>query len=179
MALQIAKSIGVAGSKAGCGKRKMTLEDYLSFLHTRNHDLLTLNSLNQIILMHGFVRIHAQPKKFLIDAVKTISLMDPCRSTLNEEIRPCSSDSVCEWIKDIEELNWQECSVSSIQTLSSRINGDANASLSTAAAAATESVKEKPRRKRKRKSSKSLENPKPNQSVDSTSTTSTLLLECR
>ncbi|XP_028104551.1 uncharacterized protein LOC114303617 [Camellia sinensis] len=81
---------------------------------------LTVNLLNQIIDMHGFKKIHNTAKKVLIDAVNSMELMDPSRSTLNEEnVSSCAHMTLEEAIKDLADLKWQECCVTSIQTLNS------------------------------------------------------------
>ncbi|GFS39687.1 hypothetical protein Acr_00g0064440 [Actinidia rufa] len=81
---------------------------------------LTINLLNQVITMHGFKKIRNTPKKILIDAVNSMDLMDPSRSTLNDEnVSSHAFVTLEEVVKDLEYLNWKECCVTSIQTLNS------------------------------------------------------------
>lgn len=56
----------------------------------------------------------------LTDAVSTLSLVNPCRSTLNDNrISPLVSPTLEDVIADLRELHWEECSTVSVQTLSS------------------------------------------------------------
>ncbi|XP_028104549.1 uncharacterized protein LOC114303614 [Camellia sinensis] len=99
---------------------KLSLDHYLSVIATHKQLHLTVNLLNQIIDMHGFKKIHKTAKKVLIDAVNSMELMDPSRSTLNEEnVSSCAHMTLEEVIKDLADLKWQECCVTSIQTLNS------------------------------------------------------------
>ncbi|CAL5336845.1 unnamed protein product [Camellia sinensis] len=99
---------------------KLSLDHYLSLIATDKQHHLTVNLLNQIIDMHGFKKIHNTAKKVLIDAVNSMELMDPSRSTLNEEnVSSSAHMTLEEAIKDLADLKWQECCVTSIQTLNS------------------------------------------------------------
>ncbi|XP_059664341.1 uncharacterized protein LOC132310133 [Cornus florida] len=98
----------------------ISLEDYVDFIDSQKQFDLTVNHLNQVIEMHGFKKIHKKPKKVLIDAVDAIELMDPSRSTLEDSnISSCAFITLEEAISDLADLNWQECCVTSIQTLNS------------------------------------------------------------
>lgn len=55
----------------------------------------------------------------LTDAVKTLDLVDPSRSTLNESVSSLEFVALEDVIADLNHLNWQECCVTSIQTLKS------------------------------------------------------------
>ncbi|XP_019232513.1 PREDICTED: stress protein DDR48 isoform X2 [Nicotiana attenuata] len=99
-------------------KKKISLENYLDIIHSHKQlDDLNIANLKEIISMHGFKKMETT-KNVLIEAVKTMELMDLSRSTLQEEI---SSEeavvSVDEAIKDLTQLNWQECCVASLQTI--------------------------------------------------------------
>ncbi|KAF3444026.1 hypothetical protein FNV43_RR13716 [Rhamnella rubrinervis] len=111
-----------AKPKASC--RKLSLEDYITFfIQSDSHFSLTVNQLNQIISMHGYKKIHKTPKKFLSDAVDKLRLMDPSRSTVEYNfISPIAFTSLEDVILDLKDLNWQECCVTSIETLSSSSN---------------------------------------------------------
>ncbi|XAR72559.1 hypothetical protein NMG60_11019244, partial [Bertholletia excelsa] len=133
--------------------------DYTNFIDRNKQSDLTNSLLNQIIEMHGFRKPsggtaqkaeHLQRfyclnlQKVLIDALNSINLMDPIRSTLNDAIISASAFiTFQEAINDISDLNWQECCITSIQTLSSLnydlVIQDAGASL------------QEPRRKKMRK----------------------------
>ncbi|XP_016502400.1 uncharacterized protein LOC107820599 isoform X1 [Nicotiana tabacum] len=99
-------------------KKKISLENYLDIIHSHKQlDDLNIANLKEIISMHGFKKM-GTTKNVLIEAVKTMELMDLSRSTLQEEI---SSEeafvSVDEAIKHLTQLNWQECCVASLQTI--------------------------------------------------------------
>jgi len=121
---------------------KITLEDYLQFTSTHKQFDLTVNHLNQIIEMHGFKKIHKKTKNVLIEAVESMELMDPSRSTIEDSnISSCAFITLEEAINDLADLNWQDCCVTSMETLNS-VNYDLvlrNAEASNA--------KSKPRRK--------------------------------
>ncbi|KAM3382694.1 hypothetical protein P3S68_008269 [Capsicum galapagoense] len=96
--------------------QKMTLEKYLDFVGSNKQLDLTVANLNDIISIHGFKKTKGQ-KKVLADAVNTIELMDLRRSTLQEEISSEAFISLDEAINDLTRLNWQECCVTSLQTI--------------------------------------------------------------
>ncbi|KAL6138582.1 hypothetical protein ACLB2K_063863 [Fragaria x ananassa] len=77
---------------------KMSLEDYLLLIQSRSTLHLTVTQLNQIISMHGFKKLHRIPKKGLSEAVSTLDLVEPSRSTLRDYISPvvhtCPNDIV-------------------------------------------------------------------------------------
>ncbi|XP_043700299.1 uncharacterized protein LOC122651021 [Telopea speciosissima] len=103
------------------GKTKMWLENYETFLENRNENDLSINQLNQIIHMHGFAKVHRHPKDFLANSISTINLLVPFRSTLEmkDTISPCAFHKTEEVMKDLCTLDWQECTVQSVETLSS------------------------------------------------------------
>ncbi|KAK3404831.1 hypothetical protein EUGRSUZ_K01124 [Eucalyptus grandis] len=95
---------------------QLSLEEYLDFFHSHKRADLTVSSLNQIIQMHGFRKIRNLPKRALLDAVEAIELVDPSRSTLNENVS--SRDvrlSLAEAIADVDDLGWHECVITSVE----------------------------------------------------------------
>ncbi|GAV60156.1 hypothetical protein CFOL_v3_03687 [Cephalotus follicularis] len=100
-------------------KNVLSLEDYIDFLLAHKQLDYTANLLNQIISMHGFKRIHKVQKKVLTDATEALDLIDPSRSTLKESISSCACVTLDDVVADLNELEWQECSVTSIQTFNS------------------------------------------------------------
>lgn len=128
------------------------MEKYLNFIHSDKKLDLVIDHLNQIVDMHGFKRFHKSHTSVLIEAVNSINLMDPARSTLQEE--GVSSDaflSIDDAIKDLNELKWQECCVTSMQTLNA-VDYDASLSSNVAGSALTvqsASAPGKSRRKRR------------------------------
>ncbi|GLT94000.1 hypothetical protein SLE2022_117630 [Rubroshorea leprosula] len=99
--------------------KKISLEDYLDFVLTKKQDHLNIKFLNQVISMHGFRKIFSGGKKVLIDAVETLDLIDPSRSTLQSSISSSASITFEDIIADLNDLNWHECCVTSIKTLNS------------------------------------------------------------
>ncbi|KAE9456051.1 hypothetical protein C3L33_12041, partial [Rhododendron williamsianum] len=94
----------------------LSLDDYHSFIDSNKQIHLALKKLTQIIGMHGF--------NVTMEAVKSIDLMEPSRSTRNEEnVSSNAFMTLEEAISDLKQLNWQECCVTSIQTVNS-VNHD-------------------------------------------------------
>ncbi|XP_010267960.1 PREDICTED: uncharacterized protein LOC104605054 [Nelumbo nucifera] len=98
-------------------KRSINLEDYESFLENPHHHDLTIKQLNQIIHMHGFNKLHRRPKRDLMDALSTIDLLVPLRSTLYGSISSFASLTPEQLNEDLKDLEWQECPVQSIETV--------------------------------------------------------------
>ncbi|XP_052207394.1 uncharacterized protein LOC127811511 isoform X2 [Diospyros lotus] len=106
--------------------KRLSLEDYLRFIDTHRQINFKLDLLNQVIAMHGFRKASHTTKKVLVEAVNSIDLMNPCRSTLDDEnVSSCAFMTLEEAINDLNNLNWQECCVTSIQTLNS-VNHDSS-----------------------------------------------------
>lgn len=64
---------------------------------------------------------HSQ--KVLIDAVESLDLVDLPRSTLCQSVSAFAAVSLDEAVADLGELNWQECCVTSVETLGSYHGG--------------------------------------------------------
>ncbi|MED6141202.1 hypothetical protein PIB30_100919 [Stylosanthes scabra] len=106
---------------------KLLLEDYIHFLGSRHSLDLTICQLNQIIRIHGFKKIHHAPKKVLVDAVNSLDLVNLSRSTLHSSVISAFAVlTVDDAIADLNELNWQECCVTSLEKLCSRSNNNNN-----------------------------------------------------
>ncbi|XP_060211424.1 uncharacterized protein LOC132638628 isoform X3 [Lycium barbarum] len=97
-------------------KKSISLENYLDFIDSNKRLHLTVGNLNDIISIHGFKK-HKGQKNVLVDTVRSMDLMDLRRSTLQEEISSEAFVSLNEAIKDLTHLNWQECCVTSLQTI--------------------------------------------------------------
>ncbi|KAM6572434.1 hypothetical protein CsatA_016514 [Cannabis sativa] len=105
-------------------RAKMSLEEYIQFFHSRNYFNIPVQHLNQIISMHGYKKLHKVPKSVLIDAVSTLTLVSPPRSTLNDiSSSPMVTITLDDVITDLNDLNWEECSTASVQTMSSLGHG--------------------------------------------------------
>ncbi|KAK8586791.1 hypothetical protein V6N13_085813 [Hibiscus sabdariffa] len=101
-------------------KPKLSLEAYIDFLSSNKQLSLTVGSLNQIFSIHGFRRLKGV-KKELYDAVETLDLIDPSRSTLRASISSNAWLTQEEVIEDLNCLDWQECCVTAIETLNSSL----------------------------------------------------------
>ncbi|KAM2994266.1 hypothetical protein FF2_046259 [Malus domestica] len=100
-------------------REKMFLEDYLLLIQSNCHLHLTVAHLNQIIGMHGYKKIYKVPKKRFSDAVSSLSLVEPARSTLKDYISPFVITTLEDVVADLADLDWKECCVTSVETLSS------------------------------------------------------------
>ncbi|CAL4914074.1 unnamed protein product [Urochloa decumbens] len=118
---------------------RLTLEDYILFFTTRGGKGLNLHQINEIIYVHGFARLHRAPKPVMVDALRSVELMRPRRSTvpLNATAPPpaaaqatAAALSVDEITRDIEDLGWRECPIGSLLSVRAGMR-------SPAAAAAT------------------------------------------
>ncbi|KAE8694365.1 putative Vacuolar protein sorting-associated protein 13A [Hibiscus syriacus] len=102
----------------GSKKRKISLEGYIDFLSSHKQLPLTVDSLHQIFSIHGFKKPKGV-KKELSDAVETLDLIDPSRSTLRASISSNAWLTQEELIGDLSCLDWQECRVTAIENLNS------------------------------------------------------------
>ncbi|OAY60712.1 uncharacterized protein LOC110626894 [Manihot esculenta] len=113
-------SINKRNSKMRALKEEISVEDYLRFFHSQKRFDFTVNFLNQIIVIHGFKKILQRPKKVLTEAIETIDLLNLSRSTLRDNgMSSCAFINLEDVIADLNDLNWQDCRVTSIQTLNS------------------------------------------------------------
>ncbi|KAL6644951.1 hypothetical protein ACP70R_016559 [Stipagrostis hirtigluma subsp. patula] len=105
---------------------RLTLEDYVLFFTTRAGQGLTMDHLNQIICMHGFIKLHRHTKPVMVDALNSFDLMRPRRSTvpLTAAAPPpgaapaaAATLSTEEATRDIEDLGWRECPVGSLLSI--------------------------------------------------------------
>ncbi|KAM0886057.1 hypothetical protein ACQ4PT_029936 [Festuca glaucescens] len=61
---------------------RLTLEDYILFFATHSGKGLTIDLLNQILFMHGFIKFHRSNKPVIVDALNSLDLLRPRRSTV-------------------------------------------------------------------------------------------------
>ncbi|KAL3653217.1 hypothetical protein CASFOL_002898 [Castilleja foliolosa] len=96
-------------------QKKLAMDDYLDFIDNRALDL-TCTQLREIIGIHGFKKMKFQ-KNLSIEMISTMDLMDFRRSTLlNGGVSGDASLTLEEVIKDLKDLDWQECHVTSLLT---------------------------------------------------------------
>ncbi|XP_010543056.1 PREDICTED: uncharacterized protein LOC104816084 [Tarenaya hassleriana] len=97
----------------------MSLEHYVDFFISRDSHGFTVNFLNQVIQMHGFMKIRS-PKNVIADAIDTLDLVEPWRSTVKQNVTSSTATSTLildDVIADLEYLKWQECCMTSLQIL--------------------------------------------------------------
>ncbi|XXG84461.1 hypothetical protein AAC387_Pa10g1971 [Persea americana] len=135
-------------------RKKIKLEEYIDFHENPLQPDLTINHINQIINMHGFIKLHNRPKKELLDALSSIDeKLSPLRSTVQESISSCAFLSIEEVKEDLAALEWQECPVQSIMTAKPVEEDPADGGIWFLSSAAFARIKRKMRTKsRKRKS---------------------------
>ncbi|XP_051181521.1 uncharacterized protein [Lolium perenne] len=103
---------------------RLTLEDYVLFFATHSGNGLTIHLLNQILFMHGFIKFHNSKKPVIVDALNSLALLRPRRSTVSINAagpppRAAASSSAAELSaedvrRDIEALGWRACPVGSV-----------------------------------------------------------------
>ncbi|XP_047072468.1 uncharacterized protein LOC124681643 [Lolium rigidum] len=103
---------------------RLTLEDYVLFFATHSGNGLTIHLLNQILFMHGFIKFHKSNKPVIVDALNSLALLRPRRSTVSINAagpppRAAASSSAAELSaedvrRDIEALGWRACPVGSV-----------------------------------------------------------------
>ncbi|KAF6170944.1 hypothetical protein GIB67_014761 [Kingdonia uniflora] len=101
-------------------EKTISFDDYMAFLDDPiNHDL-TINHLNQILCMHGCMKLHKQPKIVILNALSSLDLTIPCHSTLYENIYAGDASlSIKEMGNDLGLLQWQECELQSVESFNS------------------------------------------------------------
>ncbi|KAI7754454.1 hypothetical protein M8C21_004717, partial [Ambrosia artemisiifolia] len=106
-------------SQGASGKQwqqKLTLENYLNLEHM---DTISLHILRKILMIHGFKSFNV-PKDDILDAVRSIELMDAHRSTLqSDDVSSNAFLSLNDVIRDLSLLQWQECCITHIETINS------------------------------------------------------------
>nr|GMD91527.1 Regulator of rDNA transcription protein [Ipomoea batatas] len=112
---------GIVETVVGGGSRrargKLTVEEYLDFIDSHKELELSVYHLREIIDMHGFIKMSKTPKKLVLEAVDSLELMNPGRSTLQDDSASSHVHlTVEEVIKDLGDLKWQECCVTSLHT---------------------------------------------------------------
>nr|GLL45483.1 uncharacterized protein LOC109169630 isoform X2 [Ipomoea trifida] len=118
----IVETVEGGGSRRARGK--LTVEEYLYFIDSHKELELSVDHLREVLLlelhiidMHGFVKMSKTPKKLVLEAVDSLELMNPGRSTLQDDsVSSHVHLTVEEVIKDLDDLKWQECCVTSLHT---------------------------------------------------------------
>ncbi|KAF3339878.1 WRKY transcription factor 11 [Carex littledalei] len=111
--------------------KQLTYEEYFAFFHDHCADHLTVDQLNQVLSMHGFVHLKSHNREEVIDAVRSLDLILPSRSTfLSCAAQPGSSGAMSalsleEAKLDITKTGWEECPVRSVATIRPIVNGAA------------------------------------------------------
>ncbi|KAL9244458.1 hypothetical protein vseg_018233 [Gypsophila vaccaria] len=103
-------------------RKTFSLETYLGFLLTRDRRNLSVDHINKIVSIHGFKK--GSVRKIAEETLNLITNpIHPARSTLKDDIPSSKSVqpivTLTEVVKDLKLLNWQECSITSVKTISS------------------------------------------------------------
>ncbi|WCJ24820.1 hypothetical protein M5689_006751 [Euphorbia peplus] len=110
-------------------RRKITVNKYLDFFRYGKQIDITVDHLNQIISMHGFRKFWSSPKKVIMEAIETVDLVNLSRSTLKDNGVSSSAEmKVEDVIADLNEIDWRDCSISSLQTIT--LSSDSEADIS-------------------------------------------------
>ncbi|CAM0872886.1 unnamed protein product [Alopecurus aequalis] len=105
---------------------RLTLEDYILFFTTHSGNGLTIDLLNQILLMHGFTKHCKSNKPVIVDAVNSLDLLRPRRSTVSISAAappPRAAAALAAELstedvrRDIEDLGWRACPVGSVLSI--------------------------------------------------------------
>ncbi|KAM0948459.1 hypothetical protein DsansV1_C06g0059611 [Dioscorea sansibarensis] len=96
---------------------KLSMEDYASFFenpHLRSS--FTVPQLNQIIFMHGFMKLHHSTKEHILGLIETLDLVSPIRSTIQQGGASTRGSRmlVDELQRDMETIGWGACRVGSV-----------------------------------------------------------------
>ncbi|KAJ0980587.1 hypothetical protein J5N97_008842 [Dioscorea zingiberensis] len=99
---------------------KLTLEEYASFFE--NPPLgssFTISQLNQIVFMHGFLKLHHSTKEHILELIGTLDLIPPIRPTIQHRNASISSArlSADELQRDMEAIGWETCRVGSVLSI--------------------------------------------------------------
>ncbi|KAI0488450.1 hypothetical protein KFK09_028281 [Dendrobium nobile] len=101
------------------GAKELCLEEYVRFFNKEGL-VLTLNQLKKIARINGLVKVHQINKSRVLDALRSVELTPPGRSTVGERMLKSSTNeelSLDEVLEDIASLGWQECPIVSILTV--------------------------------------------------------------
>ncbi|KAJ4730540.1 WRKY DNA-binding protein 26 [Rhynchospora pubera] len=106
--------------------KQLSLQDYLTFYNGCCADDLTRSQLKQILSIHGFVQLGNARKEYLMDAVRSLPMIPPVRSTINTNLVPLislhvASLSVLEVTQDMQVIGWEEGSIQSVKTIEPKV----------------------------------------------------------
>lgn len=135
-------------------KTEIKLEDYEHFLENPFDEAFSYQQLNQIIYMHGFKKIHKRRKAVLYEALSTIDLRKPQRSTLKDDFPPYDGSvlTLDQVRQDLQTLLWQECPIQSIEAVHDPTTKDNPAMSKSSGALSSFTISRKRRRVGRRKS---------------------------
>ncbi|XP_051181515.1 uncharacterized protein [Lolium perenne] len=110
--------MGKEGWQAETMERKihggpLTLEKYHRFFADPWGARITIDHLNHILSMHGFVKLHRQHKRKIMDhLVGQVDLQPPRRSTLHTAARLAAANIVAaQAVADVAAIGWTECPI--------------------------------------------------------------------
>ncbi|KAJ4780845.1 WRKY family transcription factor [Rhynchospora pubera] len=132
--------------------KQLKFEDYLSFFHDHRAEMLTCSQLNQILSMHGFVKLTNHIKEDAMNAVYSLNLAIPTRSTINNSICcPTPPLSLEEMKRAIREIEWEECPIGSVVSFKPMGYCAASASLSLGVSSELVEIRKKEKKAEKEK----------------------------
>ncbi|CAL4939080.1 unnamed protein product [Urochloa decumbens] len=98
--------------------KPLTLEKYHRFFVDPWGTKISVDQLNQILLIHGFVKLHRSKKGRIMERlVGQVDLLPPRRSTLHREALPAASlpyeavITTAQAREDVEAIGWAECPI--------------------------------------------------------------------
>ncbi|XP_068664169.1 uncharacterized protein [Aristolochia californica] len=95
---------------------KLSLENYDDFTQIPGRrPEFSLSKLQEIITMHGFIKLHGHKKLEILEACCSIDLMHSRRSTLKDDVSSDAFLSIEEVKQDLANLGWQKCEVQTLQ----------------------------------------------------------------
>ncbi|KAL2471195.1 Uncharacterized protein Adt_39331 [Abeliophyllum distichum] len=112
-------------------KSMLPMEDYLDLVEGHKNLVdLTFRQLQQILGMHGFKQMKCQ-KNILMEVVSRIQLMNLGRSTLQDDgVSPSGCLTLEKVIKDLKDLDWHECHITSLRTQNAANSAATNGAVS-------------------------------------------------
>ncbi|XP_078151253.1 WRKY transcription factor 42-like isoform X3 [Carex rostrata] len=106
--------------------KPLILQDYLTFYSGGCTDNLTISQLKKILSIHGFTQLGNSSKEDIIEAVRSLHMTPPVRTTTSTNSVPlislhAAALSVREVTRDMQVIGWEECPVQSVKTIEPKV----------------------------------------------------------
>ncbi|RCV45128.1 hypothetical protein SETIT_9G428400v2 [Setaria italica] len=100
----------------------LTLEKYHHFFLDPWGTKIRIDQLNQILLIHGFIKLHHGRKGRIMEClVGQVDLLPPRRSTLHQPSAPSAAAITAAQVRDdVEAIGWVECPIGCVATFGAR-----------------------------------------------------------